>query len=454
MSSIVDEPNARENYFYLKGAWRDDFRAMVAETIQANRQSAANAWSRAGECWRRKGWYYLLAAFFTGWTFFIWVGAVVLIPTLLLILSLITAVFVTYSNLVAGELRLVERIYLGMNKMQILCPSCHREPLHEVPRYECPVCHMAQLSLMPSARYGAFYRVCSGCGTHLPTSRFFGRHKLPAFCSHDDCQVPFDSNIETVKLSTVAFVGTEGAGKTSVLLHTILRLLQEVFPNRGMQVSYPTEEDKNRAAALCAEAALGTSPKPTTGDVQALCLDVKKSSGKVPHRLYFYDPPGKVFSHTDDISGQLYYHHLKVAIFVIDPMSIPSVAVRLQAQQAGEQAAPQRHGMEPDESINRWMMAMERDFPRKIKNISCAVLINRADRPGFAEQFQLQPDDSSENCERFLEEQGLGNMLESIKSSFKRVCVFSIGETSPQQKRPVGLEALNEWVLENLDLKH
>lgn len=456
MKTEETEPNVKENYFYWKGLWREDFIFICKEFWERTKRSAGVAIYKTKEAFGMPSLFKKII-FGLFWGFLalsLCAGVLVQIPLLFILLSTITLIALLYSNLVAFELNLVERIYLKIRGFSVLCPHCHRQPVNLVPLYKCPKCGMMQSSLVPGARYGAFYRVCKGCGTHLPTSRFFGRHKLPAFCSHNDCHMPFDADIENVVTSTVAFIGSPCVGKTCLLIDTISELTCNTLQQGGKSVTYPKDSDERRAKQMIEKFQTGVRPDSTRGNVEALCMDVHQGDAGHTRRLYFYDPPGEVFSGSDTISNQLYYSHLKVAIVVIDPFTIPEVEMIRKEYFPEEELVTGT--MQPDESLNRWNIALERDFPDMTKRVACAVVINKTDSPGLQKFCDIRPGAEQDTCEAFLEKYQMGNMLADIKGKFKRYAIFSVSAQGNYQEgqaiSPIGLSPVISWMLENLDM--
>lgn len=447
--------NSRENYFYWKGAWRDDYKAIVAEFYRMNMQSASFSWNKARSLFGGSTMRKFCSIFWFVWTLCIWVGALVMIPTLSLILLLITLILLVYSNTVAYELSLVESIYLSLHKMQLLCPVCHRAPQQKVPTYQCPGCGALHEHLVPSARYGAFYQVCSNCKTHLPTSRFFGRHKLAALCSYEECRAPFDKNIESTALQTVAFVGAPSVGKTCLLTALMSDFVERDLPQRGWELSYPTEDDKRWAERLVGDLAIGNTPASTRGDVRALCMDARKKAGTI-QRLYFYDPPGEVFGDAQQVASQLYYSHLKVALFIIDPFSMPQLQDDMRAR--GVTPDTRSGTVSPEESLNHWLISMEQDFASMMKKVACAVIINKADVAELAEYGGLTPGATPQACEAFLTQYGMGHLLSTLETTFASIALFSIAahpaNAAPgSATEPQGIAPVKDWILNQLKLQ-
>jgi len=447
--------NSRENYFYWKGIWKDDFKAIVVEFYRMNMQSASFSWNKARSLFGSGKIQTLCSLFWFVWTVCIWAGALVMIPALSLILLLITLILLVYTNTVAYELSLVESLYLSLHKMQLLCPVCHRSPQHKVPTYRCPGCGALHEHLVPSARYGAFYQVCSNCKTHLPTSRFFGRHKLSALCSYEECRAPFDKNIESTALQTVAFIGAPSVGKTCLLTALMSDMVERDLPQRGWELSYPTDEDKGWAERLVKDLAAGNTPASTRGDVRALCMDARKNAGTI-QRLYFYDPPGEVFGDAQQVASQLYYSHLKVALFIIDPFSIPQLQDELKAE--GIELNTRSGAISPEESLNHWLISMEQDFASKMKKVACAVIINKTDVAELAQLGGLTPEASPEACENFLTQYGMGHLLNTLETSFASTSLFAIAAhpengSAGSATKPQGIEPVKDWVLSQLKLQ-
>lgn len=469
MNNHIVEENALVSYFYWKGDWIDDLKSIIYLCFQENRYSAGVAWEKTKEAWSSGGFGKLLSLFWIFTALNIWFSMVWLVPAFAVLITSITCIFVTIVTLVAFELNIVERCYLRLFRMQVICPSCHRGPHHHVPEYECPTCGARQHSLLPTAKYGAFYRVCSQCGTHLPTSRFFGRHTLPAFCPHPECGVSFDKDIESRVFLNVAFIGAQRVGKTSLLMGLVSDFSQQRMAADGWDVAYPSPADQEKIQHLCLDLSHGVRQASTRGDVRALSMDLSKTGSRV-HRLCFYDPPGEVFRDAEIVAAQNYFRYMKVALFVIDPFAIPEVAALKQRCFAEEEMNVA--DTPPDESFARWHIALEQSMTVDMSAVACAIVINKTDSPGLQKHTQLHPGASAEVCEQFLTEYGLGNMLAEFSNTFGELGFFAIAahpeseseahpssDEKPQSvpTRPVepqGVAPLAAWVTHKLGLSH
>lgn len=451
---VSSPTNSLENYFYWRGAWKKDYVGIVSTFCSLNTESASKSW-RAGFRIIKAFWLLLpLSIFPFMCSICIWLGAFIFIPIFTILLTAVMLLLLFYTNLVAFELSIFESIYLRLRRMSLLCPVCHRPPQGKLPTYICPKCGYMHVNLVPSARYGAFYQICV-CKTHLPTSRFFGRNKLPAQCSHSDCRATFDKNIQNTALHTIAFVGAPSSGKTCLLNALITDLTTRALPSLSYKISAPTQEDESWLKRAREELTPGHVPASTRDIERALCLDAKQLLGTT-QRLYFYDPPGEDFNNANHISQRLYYNYLKTALFIIDPFSLPELQSRLKPH--GFTPSATRSGLvTPEENLDQWLISIERDFKNKLKKLSCAVVIGKADIPLLKEICGLAPGASSADCERFLIDHGMGHMLQVLQDAFHTNNFFAVAarpEESPSKQAisPQGIDKVSDWLLTQLHI--
>lgn len=450
----TNHSNSLESYFYWRGAWKRDYRGIISTFCRLNVESASKSW-RAGFRLIRASWLLLpLSVFPFTCALFIWLGAVVFIPLFTILLTALMLILLFYTNLVALELSILESIYLRVHRMRLLCPVCHRPPQGKVPTYKCPKCGYLHENLVPGARYGAFYQICV-CKTHLPTSRFFGRNSLPAQCSHADCRAAFDKNIQNTALHTIAFIGAPGSGKTCLFNALVTDLTTRALPALSYKISAPTSEDESWLARMRDELTPGRLPSSTRDIERALCVDAKQLLG-TSQRLYFYDPPGEDFNNAHNISRRLYYNYLKTALFIVDPFSLPEVRSRLIP--LGFNPASTRSGLvTPEENLDQWLISIERDFKHKLKKLSCAVVISKADVPILKETCGIGPGSSSADCERFMVNHGMGHMLSVLQDAFHTSSFFAVaarpvhGAQAPVIT-PQGVDGISSWVLNQLHI--
>jgi len=448
--AVVQE-SARESYFYWQGDWYFNLIDTCKATWEANAQQA-QSFETQRERWWRENWGTFPAFFCAAVIIAVWVGTIIFLPILFVIFgSFFSLVFATYS-LLAYSLYYVESVYLQIHGVFTLCPTCG----HKVPRTDivflcpaAPACTAEHQHLMPTPRYGIFWRTCK-CGQKIPTTRFTGRNELKARCPYPDCGVSLSS--EEYRPMTIAFLGGPSVGKSMVHL-AICCDAERVFQQHGW--SYSTNPDDTKEIVKLKDymrRGIMVDSTQDTGQVKALCIDLQKPESTFPQRLYFYDPPGELFSESDKMADYNYYKYLRAVVIVIDPFALPQV-MQVFANTLKDNARRQEikpSSVTPDESFAHWLISMERDHGGMAKKTLCAVLINKTDVPGFAEITGLSTGASDEACRDFLIRYRLENFIRQIEENFRECRFYAIsttgGSPSGTPFQPKGIEQAMDWL--------
>ena len=444
--SIGTQEPARESFFYWKGDWWLNLIDTCKETWDAN-ALRAKSFERQRERWWSESWGTFPAAFCLGGSISVWLGSIVFLPNIFVIFgSIFSLVFVTY-NLLAYSLYGFETVYLKIHGVFTLCPTCGRHVA--LPVFICSSCKTEHHRLMPSSQYGIFSRICK-CKNKLPTAGFTGRSRLEARCPHPDCGVSLSA--EAYRPMTIAFIGGPSVGKSMVHL-AICCDAERVFQQHYW--GYSTNSDDEKIITKMKDhlkRGIKVDSTQNTGIVKALCIDLKKPECTFPRRLYFYDPPGELFSEADKMSDYNYYKYLRAAVVVVDPFSLPQIsrefADELKNNASKENIKPS--SVSPDESFAHWLVSMERDHGGLAKNALCAVLINKTDVPGFSKKAGLVTGASDGECRTFLENCQLDNFMRQLEENFRECRYFAISTTggSPSGKpfQPKGIEQVMDWL--------
>ena len=445
----LNEP-AIFSYFYYKGDWYYNLIDICKETAILNIESGKHFFDYAVQTLRDAKYSSKLIYFKVIFLFLcslaVFMGTVVFLPFLLVtFVAIVLFVWIIY-NMIAIEMNLTENLFLKFHGLFILCKSCnHKIPL---PIYKCPGCGAEHQHLMPSTRYGAFYRICSQCGEFIPTSRFFGRNDLPALCRN--CHQPLEQ--EDVVPYTIAIVGGSSVGKSSIQMDITYILLHDILP--GLNWNYTLMgEDKDRASSLINDYYLKGIPPRSTPDqqVKALCIDVKAQKWAYPKRLFLFDPPGESFQNTKKLSSHNYYKYLRSIIFVIDPFSIDSVLHEFPELPDSVTASTKS----PEDWLDSWFISMNTDHGGVDKKTICAVLINKTDVPGFTETTGLKTGATHEECDAFFDKYSCQNLKGLFEEHFEKYRFFAVsafGANRPDHSfSPEGISEVINWLLENQD---
>ncbi len=433
-SGTVKE-HARVRYFYWNGDWFGNFCEIYKDS------------------WRRTDDMMPVpivedSAFWTSVNIAKTVTLVLSFGIFLLVLFLILAcifliVCLPYTALwllMRGMSLLIYRIYGLFN----LCRVCHQKIF--LPAYVCPRCGVEHSRLVPSARFGLFFRRCE-CGHLLPVLRLLGRSKLRALCPN--CKLPLDDS--TFAPISIVLVGGPSVGKSQLVMDTVVALRDRLSSELGLALSIPAD-DLPKVNELVRDYKKGIVPSITPDTaIEAICLEMKGPRMMFPRRLYLYDPPGESFREVAKIVRHRYYEHMRGVIFVIDPSTIPDVmdayadaGVTFSISQVGAQSA--------EESLNRWLIGMEQEYRDIVSNAVCAAVISKADEPSLGRVAGLAAGDGDEQCRTFLARFGSGNLLSLLESNFRKVRCFAVGSVGSggdgKAFSPVGLDEMLKWMLD------
>ena len=446
--------SARESYFYWKGDWWFNLGDTYKVTWDFNADETRAFWRRA-KAHSQMEWHLFQCLFWGAASGFVWIGTVLFLPILFVAFGLLfSLVFVTY-NILALSIYGVELIRLKLHGVSYRCPevTCLNRTL---PSFECsnPSC-LVRHRLIPTARYGIFFRTCK-CGAKLPTTRR-SRNKLKAYCSREECGIELWGG--NYRPMTIAFLGGPSVGKSMVHLAMCCGAKQ-IFQKHNWEYS-ENPADAKMINDMKNRMNRGIRPDSTQvgGFVRAFCINLQKPENAFPLRLYFYDPPGETFTGANKMTYKRaeynYYKDLRAVVIVIDPFSIPQI-VREFANELKDEARRKDIKpalISPEESFERWLGSMKNDHGGVDKKKTlCAVLINKTDAPGFAEKTGLVAGNASDaECRNFLKDYDLEHFMGQIDENFSECRCFAISTTggslpgTPLQ--PKGIEQVMDWLL-------
>lgn len=450
-SFLMEDEPAVESYFYFRGRWLEESRAVCAETWQLNsaalRRSNAKLADRCNDASDNK--FYLFAVVLQAAISAVYfLGNFVWTPIVLAVFGLVAAGACALYTVMAISAWGVEQAFLRVHGLFRLCKHCHAKV--GLPVYECPSCHARHQHLVPSARYGVLYRRCAspGCGCRIPLTRFNGRNSLPMFCRKCNSSMSAEDYVPL----TLAFLGGPSVGKTMLFQSVVANVLQAVASRNGMNVVVGADETA-KLRLLRQSVSRGDMPDSTQNRaIEAFCMDLTSPASRFPFRIYLYDPPGESFSSTRDLRVHRYYDHLRCAVWVIDPFSVESVRSRF--SENGELRQRVRAGaMSPQDCLDRWLIGLEKEFNGLLKNAACAVAINKTDVSELTNMFGIRMGDDDAQCRAFLEKCACEDLVNRLERSFARVRFFAVSATGGvgegQAFSPVGLEQMICWILEN-----
>lgn len=230
-------------------------------------------------------------------------------------------------------------------------------------------------------------------------------------------------------------------------------LKNQILPRMHRSCVIPNE-DKPVVDNLLRLYEMGIPPQSTRDSmIEAICLEMKATSWTFPQRLYLYDPPGESFKDSKKISSHRYYQNMRGAVFIIDPFTLD--AVISDYRRLGVSSTMTQSGaMNPEESLERWLISMERDYSGIAKNSFLAVCINKTDEPSFTKITGLKAGSSSRDCRKFLQRYDCGNLISTMERNFKRIEFFSISAVGSGKAgkafNPEGISDVLVWLIKNI----
>lgn len=434
-----DDEYALDSYFCWNGDWYQNLKAVALEY----QNLTTDFWkSIAAHKTQSTAWLYNEPC-----------ATVVSICSVIWMLLLVVVMFCLFlvcclvHAAVASFFHMMEVFVMKGYGLATQCPHCGRRA---TPIYHCPKCSHEQKSLVPTVRYGIFYRTCM-CGASIPTSRFWGKQKLRKTCSY--CK---KNQVGEYVPRTIAMIGGTSVGKT-FLCRCICAQMQDVV-EKGLGWKY--SEPAQSAAAIAQMKndlkngiCTSTTQDDGTGLIEAVCVDVQKPKSAFPTRLYFCDPPGESFDIISKLYSYSYYDHLSVVIIVIDPCTIPSLESKLRSavRDVSREIAPSTKYLE--DNLDSWIVAMEQYHQGLTNDVCCAVVINKVDIPELR-SYGISPKMDSAQCRMFLENQEMGHYLSKLDNTFKECGFFAVsctgGRVSGTEYQPEGVDDVVRWILNHV----
>lgn len=361
--------------------------------------------------------------------------------------------------------RMVEYTSMLIRRIFLACPhtGCYRKIA--LPHYVCPGCGAIHRRLLPGS-YGTFRRRCA-CGRKLPTLFLFGRAQLQALCPHPDCGRPLAAATGTVRNFHISIVGGPAAGKSSLLVASLIELRARARGGR-VDVQLQADKDKRQLEASVDGFARGVVvPKTAQLSPDAIQMKITGHTGGAG-LLYVYDTAGELFQDTDEIRRHEYYSYAHSILFLIDPFSLRQVRVDL-AGILPDSEAGIRPSEEPPGHVYQRMIVNLRQLAGKSGLIRrpIAVVLTKVDALGIdaqvdrsARAIQAEPRPSREpepsGVRRWLMDHGEGNLVRAIEQDFSDVRYFSCSALGrvPDGSALVPRHALAplEWSLSRLGL--
>lgn len=366
---------------------------------------------------------------------------------------------------------LIDRAALMRHRIFVPCPKCKQKFL--IPTYICPKCNREHTKLTPG-RYGLFKRQCL-CGMKLPSTFINNRGKLPAKCPNCGTMLNGTENVPIC----VPVVGGRSAGKTAYITAFSYQFIEKVAPRKDMQIKHYSRETEELYRQICSDYESGTTRMTQEEN------DVNRESAKafnfmVSHRKFspdrlitIYDVAGESFVNGMENEVQLQYSYAQGVIFMLDPLTIPTVKNR--AEGVEDDIDVRSVGtLDVDLILDAFLRKLRDVMGRSASDISSlpiAVVISKGDmkvlEPYIGDEVveaymnANRTDDGSYDdaldavVRKFLMENGLASFVSNIGMNFKNNRYFvcsSIGHTRERgHYNPKGVLEPMEWICQNAD---
>jgi len=366
-----------------------------------------------------------------------------------------------------GIVWIIDRIYIYIHKIKNACPNPSCQASFLIPTYECPECGAKHTKLVPG-KYGILKRRCL-CGNKIPTTFLNGRGSLPAYCP--ECGIGLSGDTASRQYA-IPVIGGPSVGKTCYINMAIDRLINNVAPSKGWNLTFISEEDERTYKSTSDSMKKGIRPLKTELDsLTAYQMMMTLPNEKIGRRIYLYDISGEMFSSSGDVQRNNAYNYADGFIFMIDPLSIARYAMEVQ-----DKINIDTYGVSAkdfDDILNVMLINLEKMFGLAAKDVlklNLAVVINKIDIPGLEEkigdtavQNYIAGHPECKNildaknvvCKEFLEAYESGNFVRSADSKFRQVQYFTCSALG-HNKEGVPFEGKNVetpllWILSKVD---
>ncbi|MGM0842246.1 MAG: TRAFAC clade GTPase domain-containing protein [Bacillota bacterium] len=353
----------------------------------------------------------------------------------------------------------MDKGYRKVNRVNMLCPSCHHSS--ELPVYVCSNCSAEHSNLIPSA-YGIFRRMCT-CGEKLPTAFFNGRLQLKAICP--SCKTHQHSR-ESTPIS-IPIIGGPSVGKTCFMISATSGIIKNVAPKQDWGVRFINEADQNQFEEASSHLLRGSLPaKTVNGPLSAFNFFITHKKWSRDKMVYFYDPAGESFNEMNNLKGHTYHGNNHGNIFMIDPFSIPGISQQFESHHDYySKVNPSESSLE--EIFDRLMIYFQEQYgikPHQKIEKPIAFVINKVDaydlnqrigEVAAKELLEKMPSIKTmeeaihQLCNQLLQEAGMNHFLRKIENKFSNYQFFASSSLKGNEYTNVEKPIL--WVLSQAD---
>ncbi len=381
-----------------------------------------------------------------------------------------TAFLVVYAFILI--IWLIDRISLFSKGIFVACPNCKSKYL--IPTYFCSGCGAKHTNLTPG-KYGVFFRKCN-CGTKIPTHFLTNRGSLDAECP----KCGYSLNGTGSRPICIPVIGGRSSGKTAYINAFSYEFIEKVAPRNGIEVKHYNDESERFYKTDISNDYLGGTTRMTKTE-----MDLRQASSKAfsfiihhkmlnPDRLIqIYDVAGESFVDNTENETQLQYTYCHGIIFMLDPLSIPTVRNYLDDSISAIDKASVGT-LDVDLVLDSFLNKLRQITglsSTAVFNVPIAIVISKGDIrtlerligdekiSEYMSENNLDMDSftvaEDRVCRQFLMENGLASFVSNIDMKFKNNRYFScssIGHTRETGRyNPRGVLEPMEWIFQTAD---
>jgi hypothetical protein len=316
----------------------------------------------------------------------------------------------------AGALRGADHGLRVLRRAKATCgdPKCtHRSRL---PAYRCSSCGRIHHDIR-AGRQGLFVRRCA-CGSPVPTTVLKAAAGLVAVCQ--DCGRELLAGAGALTDVVIPVFGSTSAGKTRLIYAGMVALSRHLPAVGGtFAPDGPDSQAVFREATTVVERGTQTTKTPAERP-KGIHARVQPGGGRAA-QMHLFDAAGEGFTSRDAAADLRFLDDPEGLVFVLDPFSVPEVAVSLQGALAPRLAAANPAQLDPEQSYlvtASWL----RDQGVRLARKPLAVAVVKADLLlGLPPADGLTPWSTSDDIERWLRRKGMDNLLDGMARDFREV---------------------------------
>ncbi|MDR7328288.1 MULTISPECIES: TRAFAC clade GTPase domain-containing protein [Catenuloplanes] len=367
--------------------------------------------------------------------------AAVLLSVVLAIQALVIGILWAVGIVVIYSLRLIDSALLIVRGIRITCTHCyHRVPY---PGYYCDGCGNQHRDIRPG-RYGMLHRTCK-CGHRMPTLLMLGSYRMRAFCPH--CGQDLPSHVGRSAEIVVPVLGASGAGKTQFLAAVSIALDEKFSRTDGSMRPADAHSEAWYRQVGDIRARGTTVTKTPPGPQRGVSLWLER--GRRSARVVLFDAAGELFGRGDGIRDLLYLRAKPAYVFIVDPLSVPTLWASLSA---GDRARlePVRAAESPETVFEHTIDALH-EMRVRTRNTRMAVVVSKADL--IAPQLTAAQVGDSDSIRTWLDgplEQG--NLVRSIDLNSASARFFLV-DARLAGHPSAGVNTFVDWLLDGWEVR-